>query len=58
VQYNVKHVFLSEFGGDVPYFNSTLNAMEVYQKLVNTGRFNFETRVGTSPRTITIFSFA
>jgi hypothetical protein len=55
---NVKYVFLYEYGGDVPYFQSTLTAMEVYSELSNSGRFTDEYRVGISPRTITIFSFA
>lgn len=56
---NVKYIFLYEYGGEVEYFNSTLTAMGVYEKLVvnGTGRFEFEHEVGSHPRTITIFSF-
>jgi hypothetical protein len=55
---NVKYVFLYEYGGDFPYFQSNLTAMEVYGKLTvnNSGNFTDEHRVGISPRTITIFS--
>jgi 4-amino-4-deoxy-L-arabinose transferase-like glycosyltransferase len=54
---NVKYVFLYEYGGDVPYFNSTLTAMQVYSLLTDSGRFTDVYRVGSFPRTITIFSF-
>jgi 4-amino-4-deoxy-L-arabinose transferase-like glycosyltransferase len=54
---NVKYVFLYEYGGYVPYFNSTLTAMQVYIMLSDSGRFTDEYRVGSFPRTITIFSF-
>lgn len=55
---NVKYAFLYEYGGDIPYFQSNLTAMQVYLQLLNSGRFTFEQRVGTSPHTITIFSFS
>ncbi|MBT0159562.1 phospholipid carrier-dependent glycosyltransferase [Candidatus Bathyarchaeota archaeon A05DMB-2] len=55
---NVKYVFLYEYGGEVPYFNSTLTAMQVYAMLSDSGRFTDVYRVGSFPRTITIFSFA
>jgi hypothetical protein len=55
---NVKYVFFYEYGGDFPYFNTTLTAMEVYQELLNSGRFTYEARYPPSPpRTITILSF-
>jgi len=55
---NIKYVFLYEYGGDFPYFQSNLTAMEVYGKLTvnNSGNFTDEHRVGIFPRTITIFS--
>ena len=55
---NIKYVFLYEYGGDFPYFQSNLNAMQVYGNLTinNSGNFTDEHRVGISPRTITIFS--
>ena len=54
---NVKFAFLPEYGGEVPYFGSNLTAMQVYLELVDSGRFNYSYRVGSFPRTITIFSF-
>ncbi len=36
---NVKYVFTYEFGGDVPYFNTTLSLMGVYQMFYDSGRF-------------------
>jgi len=54
----VKYVLLYEYGGDVPYFQSNLNAMQVYILLNDSGNFTSAYRVGTSPRTITIFSFS
>jgi 4-amino-4-deoxy-L-arabinose transferase-like glycosyltransferase len=57
-QKNVKYAFLYEYGGEFPYFQSNLTAMQVYIELTNSGRFTNEHRVGTFPRTITIFSFA
>jgi len=59
-EHNVKYAFLYAYGGDVPYFNTTLTAMDVYQQLLNCSRFTDEHRVpvGNSSRAITIFSFA
>jgi hypothetical protein len=59
-EHNVKYAFLYAYGGDFPYFNTTLTAMDVYQKLLNCSRFTDEHRVpvGNSSRAITIFSFA
>jgi 4-amino-4-deoxy-L-arabinose transferase-like glycosyltransferase len=55
---NVKYALLYEYGGDFPYFQSNLNAMQVYGNLTsnNLGNFTDEHRVGVFPRTITIFS--
>lgn len=36
---NVKYVFTYEFGGDVPYFNTSLSLMGVYQQLYTSGKF-------------------
>lgn len=55
---NVKYVFLYEYGGEVTYFGSDLSAMKVYMMLDETGNFTAVHRVGTFPRTITIFSFS
>jgi len=54
---NVKFALLYEYGGDFPYFDSNMTAMDVYLELtVNSGNFIVEQTVGSSPRTITIFS--
>jgi len=37
--YNVKYVLMYEYGADVPYFNTTLTAMDVYMQLNETGAF-------------------
>jgi 4-amino-4-deoxy-L-arabinose transferase-like glycosyltransferase len=57
-EHNVKYAFLYAYGGDVPYFNTTLTAMDVYN-LLSRGRFTEEYRVplGNSSRAIVIFSF-
>ena len=55
---NVKYVFLYEYGATFPYFNSTLTLHEVYIELIDSGRFTYVTIFGTSPRTISILSFA
>jgi len=69
---NVKYVFTYEFGGDVPYFNTTLSLMGVYQKLYDSGKFAYlsgnvtvETLIkeglipafGINPRRIIILTF-
>jgi 4-amino-4-deoxy-L-arabinose transferase-like glycosyltransferase len=58
--HNVKYVFLYAYGGDVPYFNTTWTAMDVYQELVNCARFIdvHWVPVGNSSHAIIIFSFA
>jgi len=54
---NVKYAFLPEYGGEIPYFGSNLTAMQVYLELIDSGGFSYSYRVGSFPRTITIFSF-
>ena len=56
-QQSVKYVFLYEYGGEVPYFQSNMTAMQVFEMLGDSGRFVLENRVGSFPRTITIFEF-
>jgi 4-amino-4-deoxy-L-arabinose transferase-like glycosyltransferase len=56
--HGVKYVFLYEYGSTFPYFNSTLTLHEVYIELLDSGRFTYVTIFGTSPRTISILSFA
>jgi hypothetical protein len=70
--HNVKYVFTYEFGGNVPYFNTTLSLMGVYQMLYESGKFvhlsgnaDIETLIkegtvpafGTNPRRIIILTF-
>jgi hypothetical protein len=40
-QQNVKYVFTYEYGGNVPYFNTTLSLMGVYQELYQSGKFQY-----------------
>ncbi len=69
---NVKYVFTYEFGGNVPYFNTTLTLMDVYQMFYESGRFaplsgnaTVEDMIkdgrlpafGTNPRRIIILTF-
>ncbi len=65
---NVKYVFMYEFGGDVPYFNTTLRLMDVYMMLNESGSFgnlpqlsgnvaSSELTFGVSPRQIYILTF-
>ncbi|UCF45212.1 MAG: glycosyltransferase family 39 protein [Candidatus Bathyarchaeota archaeon] len=69
---NVKYVFTYEFGGDVPYFNTTLSLMDVYEKFYDSGKFAYLSRnasvevlikegllpaFGANPRRIIILSF-
>jgi 4-amino-4-deoxy-L-arabinose transferase-like glycosyltransferase len=71
-QNNVKYVFAYEYGGNVPYFNTTLTAMGVFQMLYQSGQFQYlsgnamiENLVkqglipafGTDPRRIFILTF-
>jgi hypothetical protein len=39
-QRSVKYVFVYEFGGDAPYFNTNLSLMDIYPMLNQTGRFS------------------
>ncbi len=70
---NVKYVFTYEFGGDVPYFNTTLSLMGVYEMFYASGRFEHLSldnadveelikdgvlpAFGTNPRRIIILTF-
>ena len=59
-QDNVKYVFTYENGGTVPYFNTTLNLMEIYTQLYNSGNFSEisdEATFGSNPRRILILTF-
>jgi 4-amino-4-deoxy-L-arabinose transferase-like glycosyltransferase len=66
---NVKYVLMYEYGADVPYFNTTLTAMDVFMQLSGTGDFgNLPTLLsygtvasgtvfGVSPRQIYVITF-
>ena len=69
---NVKYVFTYEFGGNVPYFNTTLSLMGVYQMFYDSGKFAYLSdnasieelikeglipAFGTNPRRIIILTF-
>ncbi|MFB3890046.1 MAG: ArnT family glycosyltransferase [Candidatus Bathyarchaeia archaeon] len=61
-QRNVKYVFTYEFGGDVPYFNTTLSLMGVYTMLYASASFsklsdNETVTYGVWPRRIFILTF-
>lgn len=57
---NVHYLFTYEYGGTVPYFNSTLNLQQIYQQLYASGNFtqiNDEATFGESPRRIFVLEF-
>jgi hypothetical protein len=71
-EYNVKYVLTYEYGGDVPYFNTTLNLMEIYMQLYASGKFAYLSgnaliedltrnglipAFGTNPRRIFVLTF-
>jgi hypothetical protein len=59
-QNNVKYVFTYENGGTVPYFNTTLNPMEIYLQLYASNNFTGitpEQTFGANPRRILILNF-
>jgi hypothetical protein len=54
---NIKYLMLFEYGGRYPYFNSTLNAEQVYSTLVSSPHFTCESSFGEYPCRIYIFSY-
>ena len=59
-QDNVKYVLTYENGGTVPYFNTTLNLMQIYTQLYNSGNFSQitdEATFGANPRRILVLTF-
>ena len=59
-QNNVRYVFTYEYGGTVPYFNTTLNLHEIYTQLYASGNFSQispEATFGTNPRRIFVLTF-
>jgi hypothetical protein len=59
-QRNVKYIFTYEFGGTVPYFETTLNLHEIYIMLYNSGNFSQisdQASFGINPRRIFVLTF-
>ena len=59
-QNNVKFVYTYEYGGTVPYFNTTLNLQQIYRQLDNSNNFTKitpEQTFGSDPRRIFILNF-
>jgi 4-amino-4-deoxy-L-arabinose transferase-like glycosyltransferase len=59
-QDNVKFVLTYEYGGTVPYFNTTLNLEQIYIQLYASGKFSGitdEATFGSNPRRIFILTF-
>jgi 4-amino-4-deoxy-L-arabinose transferase-like glycosyltransferase len=57
---NVKFVFTYEYGGVVPYYNTTLNLMQIYAQLYTSGNFTKispQETFGSDPRRIFILNF-
>jgi hypothetical protein len=59
-QLNVQYVFTYEYGGTVPYYNTTLNLQQIYQQLYASGNFTHITEnatFGQNPRRIFIIEY-
>jgi 4-amino-4-deoxy-L-arabinose transferase-like glycosyltransferase len=59
-QNNVKFVFTYEYGGTVPYFNSTLNLQQIYKQIYASGNFSAispDATFGQNPRRILVLTF-
>jgi len=59
-EHNVKYVFFYEYGGTVPYFNTTLSLHEIFMDIYDSGRFSElsnETTFGYNPRRIFVLTF-
>jgi len=59
-QGNVRYVFTYEYGGVVPYFNTTLNLQKIYMMLYDSGNFTHisdDATFGSNPRRIFILTF-
>lgn len=59
-QYKVQWLFTYEYGGTVPYYNTTLNLQQIYQQLYASGNFTHITdnaTFGDNPRRIFILEF-
>lgn len=58
--YKVQYLFTYEYGGTVPYFNTTLNAQQVFTQLYDSGNFTHISQnatFGANPRRIFILEF-
>jgi 4-amino-4-deoxy-L-arabinose transferase-like glycosyltransferase len=56
----VQYVFAYEYGGTVPYFNTSLNAQQVFEQLYNSGNFTHisaNATFGENPRRIFVLEF-
>jgi 4-amino-4-deoxy-L-arabinose transferase-like glycosyltransferase len=59
-QYNVKFIFTYEYGGTVPYFNTTLNLHQIYEQIYASGNFSGisdQATFGANPRRIFVLTF-
>ena len=59
-QNNVKYVFTYENGGTTPYYNTTLNLVQIYEELYASGTFSQwseEAAFGSNPRRIIVLTF-
>ncbi len=57
---NVRFVFTYEYGGTVPYFNTTLNLAQIYMQIYASGNFSQispEATFGANPRRILVLNF-
>jgi hypothetical protein len=54
---NTKFLLLYEYGQTTPFFNTTLTTVQVWIAMNSTGRFNYVTYFGISPRAIYVISF-
>jgi 4-amino-4-deoxy-L-arabinose transferase-like glycosyltransferase len=58
--YKVQWLFTYEYGGTVPYYNSTLNLQQIYFQLYESGNFTHisgDTTFGENPRRIFVLEF-
>jgi 4-amino-4-deoxy-L-arabinose transferase-like glycosyltransferase len=57
---NVQYVFTYEYGGIVPYYNTTLNLQQIYQQLYTSGNFTHisdNATFGSNPRRVFVLTF-
>jgi 4-amino-4-deoxy-L-arabinose transferase-like glycosyltransferase len=55
---NTRYLLLYELGQTTPFFNTTLTTAQVWDAMNATGRFNYVTYFGVSPRSIYVLSFS